>query len=121
MKKFVTSAAFILLVATMSLTSTVESAYACEGVSCDQPTGVGKGNKAPVWKVLRCVVGPADNRKTVNCKSEEAEHFLPTGIYGVCFIGSDGKEHYDYQWVVHKGRKFKNRKINGRWQPDWQS
>ena len=29
----------------------------CGIISCAQPTGVGRGNKAPVWKVAYCVVG----------------------------------------------------------------
>jgi hypothetical protein len=89
-------------------------------ISCAQPTGVGKGKKAPVWRVSYCVVGKPSNYRKVNCKSPEALHRTPTGNMGVCFVGSDGKVHWDYQWVVHVGRPFINRKVDGRWQPDWQ-
>ena len=93
----------------------------CGIISCAQPTGVGRGNKAPVWKVAYCVVGntPGNYRK-VNCKSSEAVHLTPTGNMGVCFVGTDGKVHWDYQYAVYVGARFINRKVGGRWQPDWQ-
>jgi hypothetical protein len=122
-----TFSALSLAVAISALTLVGGSEMAMAGkkcnnnISCDQPTAVGKGKKARPWKVLYCVVGKANNRREVDCKSEEAVHYLPTGFDGVCFIGSDDKEHYDFQREVHKNRPFKNLRIKGRgWAVDWQ-
>ena len=89
-------------------------------INCNQPTAVKKGQKIPVWRVKYCVVGSPGSYREVDCKSREAVHRTPIGTKGVCFIGSDGKEHWDYQREVHVGRPFINRFTGGRWQPDWQ-
>lgn len=111
-------------VAAPIMLATAAPAAACTldvGVSCKTPTGVGKGNKVPVWHVVNCVVGPEGGPYTkIACKDPKAVHIAPTGNEAVCFLGSDGKIHWDYQWVVHEGKKFINRRVGGRWQPDWQ-
>ncbi|MES2749731.1 MAG: hypothetical protein V4606_05045 [Patescibacteria group bacterium] len=95
-------------------------AMAC-GVNCNDPTGVGKGVKVPVWHVEYCVIGPAGGPYTkIACQDPRAVHTAPTGNQAVCFLGSDGKIHWDYQWAVLEGKKFINRRVDGRWQPDWQ-
>lgn len=88
---------------------------------CRKPVAVQRGQKVPVWEVLYCVVGKPGNYTRIGCKDRRALHRTPTGNMGVCFIGSDGKAHWDYQREVHVGRPFINRFTGGRWQPDWQS
>lgn len=119
--------AIVLLAGTMTnpLQSVVEGRMVltmaeagCEP-NCDQPTAVQRGQKVPVWKVLYCVVGKPGEYRRIDCQDPRAVHRTPTGNDGVCFIGSDGKPHWDYQWAVHEGRRFINHRIGGRWQPDW--
>ncbi len=95
-------------------------AVACE-INCNQPTAVDKGKKVPVWHVVDCMVGPEGGPYTrVDCKSKEAVHISPRGEEVVCFLGSDNKIHWDYQWAVQVGKTFINRKVGGVWMPDWQ-
>ena len=116
---------FLMALAVISSTfivGGVTQASACTpGVNCNTPTGVGKGQKVPVWHVQYCVLGPAGGPYTkIGCQDPRAVHIAPTGNESVCFVGSDGKVHWDYQWAVHEGKKFINRRVDGRWQPDWQ-
>lgn len=115
--------AFIFALSTFGFMAVggVDTAYACnKGVSCKQPVGVGRGNKVPVWHVSHCVVGNPGNYTTVDCKSSRALHRSPLGKMAVCFVGTDDKVHWDNQREVHVGRPFINRRLDGRWQPDWQ-
>lgn len=99
----------------------VQAAGNCTGINCGQPTAVAPGQDVPVWQVAYCVVGQPGSYRQVDCQSAEAVHMTPTGNMGVCFIGSDGKPHWDYQREVIVGRPFINHRIGGRWQPDWQT
>jgi hypothetical protein len=98
-----------------------KSAEACGKISCAMPVGIAHGQKAPVWKVAYCVVGNPGSFTKVDCKSPAAVHTSPLGKPVVCFIGTDGKPHWDAQSWVWVGRKFINHFANGRWQPDYQS
>jgi hypothetical protein len=114
-KTILASAAFTML--------SVWSAWAdcLPGVNCNQPTAVTRGQAVPVWAVLYCFRGPADGQhEIVDCQDPQAVHIAPSGNEAVCFMGSDGKPHWDYQWAVYEGRRFINRRVNGQWQPDWQ-
>lgn len=121
MKKIVFSTlALGLFVSGFALTGGVNTAFAgsnCQ-VNCNDPV---KGKRGKNWIVLRCVVGSPGSYETVDCKSKEAVHKLPTGKYGVCFIGSDGRVHYTIQKNVWKGREFFNQFHGGRWKVNWQS
>jgi len=120
---------FLLTVAFAStlLMGSVTTAAACtQGVNCNQPTGVGKGKTVPVWEVLYCFIGPATGEHEVlPCQDPRAVHKTPTGTDGVCFMGSDGKPHWDYQWAVHKKKRFINQCVancgtdSAVWQPNW--
>ncbi len=116
-------AAVTLSLATVSFAPVIltgaSQAYACtKGLSCKQPTA--KRGRIPVWEVSYCVVGNPGSYRKIDCKSPRAIHRAPTGNLAVCFVGSDGKVHWDYQREVYVGRPFINHKIGGRWQPDWQ-
>ncbi len=93
----------------------------CTGqVNCGQPTAVLNGQQVPIWEVAYCIVGPADGEhERISCQDPRAVHITPTGNNGVCFIGTDGKAHWDYQSVVVEGHQFFNHRIDGRWQPHW--
>ncbi len=117
-----------LVLPVMSVTAvvaTVEMAAACEvGVNCNDPTAVGKGKKAPLWKVMQCVIGQAGGPYTpIACNDPQAVHKSPKGLDSVCFLGSDGKYHYDFPGIVYEGRTFKNLRVgkgaNQDWQPLW--
>ncbi len=95
-------------------------ADSCDGVNCNQPTAVDKGVKAPTWEVVRCVTGPANGPYTsIPCNDPNAVHKSPKGADAVCFLGSDGKIHWDIPGIVREGRTFKNIRHNGSWQPLW--
>ena len=112
-----------LLAATLTAASTIpaQAGKLCGKISCAQPTGVAHGQKAPVWTVVRCVIGQPGSWMTVDCKSASALNYASGRRPYVCFIATDKKVHEDDQSVVHIGRPFINRNIGGRWQPDWQS
>lgn len=97
----------------------ITEAQACT-INCNQPVGVRRGQKVPVWEVKYCVVGNPGNYKKVDCKSKRAVHTMPNGKRGVCFIGTDNKVHWDRQREVHVGRPFINRKRPRGWIVDWQ-
>jgi hypothetical protein len=121
MNKMISVAVIAATISFAALTVGANTAMAGKncGVSCSDPV---KGNRnGNLWEVLYCVVGPASDRRTVDCKSQEAVHLLPNGVTGVCFIGSDGREHYTKQSKVWIGRKFFNQKHKGRWMINWQS
>ncbi len=109
--------------ATMGGVSLLAAPAAAEDCApdCNQPTGVGKGQKVPVWHVVDCVIGPEGGPYTVvDCKNPVAVHLSPRGKPVVCFIGSDNKIHWDRQENVRIGRPFINQKINGVWYINWQ-
>lgn len=96
-------------------------ADACEGVNCSEPTPVGKGKKAPTWEVVACVIGPSGGPYTrISCGDPAAIHKSPRGLDAVCFLGSDGKIHWDLPGIVYEGRTFKNIRQGGVWQPLWE-
>ncbi len=113
----VASASFLYLASVVAADARQKD---CAEISCDQPTAVKKGTKVPVWTVAYCVVGNPGSYREIDCKSPRAVHTSPLGRPAVCFIGSDGKVHWDAQREVHVGRPFINRLTGGRWQPDWQ-
>lgn len=89
-------------------------------VNCNDPTAVKKGTKAPTWTVVRCVIGPAGGPYTsIPCDDPRAVHKSPRGLDAVCFLGSDGKIHWDFPRIVYEGRTFKNIRQSGTWQPLW--
>lgn len=121
MKNIIALAATVAALAFVGTVTTATHANACnKGISCNQPTGVSGGNKAPIWQVAYCVVGNPGQYRKVNCKSPDAVHPSPLGDRVVCFIGTDHKVHWDAQWAVEVGNRFINRNLGGRWQPDWQ-
>ncbi len=99
---------------TAGLLASTTTAEACTpGVNCNMPTPVGKGKKAPTWKVLYCVTGPEGGPYTpIACDDPRAVHRSPKGLVAVCFFGSDGKLHWDFPGIVYEGRTFKNLVIN---------
>ncbi len=110
------------VVGTATLLASATVVEACESdINCNQPTAVGKGQKAPVWHVVRCVVGPPNGPyETIACNDPRAIHISPRGLESVCFLGSDGKIHWDLPGIVFEGRTFKNIKLReGGWQPLW--
>lgn len=119
MAKFII--AIILVLAAFSNTSQPAQAETCQnGVNCTQPTPVGKGKKAPTWHVVQCVVGLAGGPYTpIACNDPKAIHTSPRGMDAVCFLGSDGKIHWDLPGIVQEGRTFKNVRQGGVWQPSW--
>ena len=122
MKKFIMLAVAFAFVAFVGNITSAKQANACDkGISCKQPTGVGRGNEVPVWTVARCVKGHPGAWTTVDCKSSQALNYAPGRRPYVCFIGTDRKVHEDDQWVVHVGRPFTNLNIGGHWQPRWKS
>lgn len=101
-------------IGTVSWLASATVATACTpGVNCNQPTPVGKGKKVPVWHVVQCVIGPAGGPYTaIACNDPRAVHKSPKGLDAVCFLGSDGKIHWDFPGIVYEGRTFKNLVIN---------
>ncbi len=100
----------------------VDMAMACVAgdVNCNQPTAVGKGKKAPTWEVVGCVIGPAGGPYVrIDCDDPDAVHKSPKGMDAVCFLGSDGKIHWDIPGIVYEGRPFKNLRVGSEWQPLW--
>lgn len=123
MAKFLATAlAGAFLFAASLLMGGTAPAMACEvgEVNCAQPTPVGKGKKAPVWQVVKCVIGPAGGPYTrIACDDPKAVHKSPKGMDAVCFLGSDGKIHWDIPGIVYEGRTFKNLRVGNEWQPLW--
>lgn len=115
----------VVAVATFVATDTA-SACVITDVNCKQPTGVGKGNKVPIWHVVDCVIGPEGGPYTpIACDDPRAVHISPRGDEVVCFLGSDNKIHWDFVGWVRKGRKFINQCVANcgtaaaDWQPNW--
>ncbi len=95
------------------------AAEACEP-NCNQPTAVTGNQPIPVWRVERCVIGPENGSyTTVYCMDPRAVHISPYGKPSVCFIGTDGKLHWDYPDEVVVGRRFINHFYHGSWRVDW--
>ncbi len=116
-----TASVAIPVAGTASLLATTTAAEACEtDINCNQPTTVGKGQKAPVWHVVKCVIGPPNGPyETIACNDPSAIHISPRGQESVCFLGSDGKIHWDLPGIVYEGRTFKNIRLADGWQPLW--
>lgn len=97
-------------------------AAACEigAVNCNQPTAVASGKPVPTWQVVACVIGLEGGPYTrIACDDPQAIHESPRGLDAVCFLGSDGKIHWDQPGIVYEGRTFINLRQGGVWQPRW--